>query len=142
MNIHATSARYMRLATLAIFLFSCGQTKCADARIDLKAVVGAAFAGVSAIARLANDPWSKLGLVLDATCFATNTHAVCGGTPYKPLAIVEAGCILGLGLQYTRYIPALTLGANDPLGPLRALLSLTNGFIIGSRFWNNYINPI
>lgn len=141
MNIYLTNAHYMRLAALALCISFCGQTKCAGDRVDLGGVLGAALAGVSVITRLAIDPLSALGLALDATCFATNSYAVCGGKPYKPLAIVEAGCIFGLILQHTRLVPALILGANDPLRQIRPALSLISGLIIGTRFWNNYVHP-
>jgi hypothetical protein len=140
MNSYTTSARYMRVAACALSLSLCGQTKCAgDSRIDLMGVAGAAIAGVSAIARLDCKQWSKLGLALDLMCLTTNTHAVCGGKPYRFLAIVDAGCILGLGLQYTHYIPSLTLGTNDPLGSLRKVLSIANGFISSLRLLQNYV---
>jgi hypothetical protein len=142
MNSYATSARYMRVAVCALSLSLCGQTKCAgDSRIDLMGVAGAAIAGVSFITRLSIDPLSTPGLILDATCFLTNAHAVCSGKPYRFLSIIEAGSILGLGLQHTKLIPALELGFHDPLKSIRPAVSFISGFIIGLRFWNNYVYP-
>lgn len=141
MKLDTTSSKYMRLAACALFVSLCGQTAHASDINKAWPSIGAALSLMSIAARVAYPPVSQLGLLLDGTCAATNIYAAYGYKPSTPSTIADYGCLAALGLQYSRLLPALTLGTHDPLLPVRTLLSLANAVIIGYRAIYNYNHP-
>jgi|GEM_PF-4843238 len=83
---------------------------------------------------------SPLGLFLDAGCFGGNVYTANGYKANVWTNMVDFACIFGLGLQYTRLVPTLTVGVHDPLFPVRAGVNLVNGLIIGYRLLKNFNN--
>ncbi len=134
MNTDIIGNRYTRLAALALFISLSGQT----VRASELAVGGAGLSLLSLVIRYAKPPISPLGMALDVGCVAVNGYAASGSTPNTVSKTFDVACFAGLFLQFTRMVPGLTWGINDPLESARTVISLVNMAIIGTRTYFNF----